>query len=64
MCLSAEALALFLNIIGTDLVSTDAGRIVVHATDGDVTYVANGDAWCTMAPQIDRMTRIEALRNE
>ncbi|PWR01554.1 hypothetical protein DKT77_15550 [Meridianimarinicoccus roseus] len=64
MCLSAEALALFLNIIGSDLVSTEPGRIIVHATEGDVTYVARDDQWCTMGPQLDRMARFDALSTE
>jgi hypothetical protein len=64
MCLSAEALALFLNIIGSDLVSTEAGRITVHATDGDVTYVSHDDKWCTMGPQLDQAARFEALKSE
>lgn len=64
MCLSAEALALFLNIIGTDLVTTEAERIIVHATEGDVTYVAHADIWCTMGPQLDQRARLDALRAE
>lgn len=58
MCLSAEALALFLNLIAFDLVSTAPDRIVVHAETRDAHWVAVADRWCTMAPQIDRMARV------
>jgi len=58
MCLTAEALALFLNLIGMDLVIADPGRIVVAAEAGDVHWVLTAeDEWCTMAPQLDRMAR-------
>jgi hypothetical protein len=61
MCLTAEALALFLNLIAFDLVTTDPGRIVVAATAGDVHWVqAPDDRWCTMGPQLDRMARLAA----
>lgn len=62
MCISAEALALFLNIIGVDLVSTEPGRVIVHATEGDVAYVAHEGKWCTMGPQLDRRARFDALK--
>lgn len=66
MCLTTEALVLFLNIIGPGLVSADEpGRIIVHAETADVHWVARADdddRWCTMAPQIDRMARFDALK--
>lgn len=57
MCLSTAALALFLNTIGLTNVSTQPGMITVSATDGDVHWLAHGDNWCTMAPQLDRKAR-------
>lgn len=60
MCLTTEALVLFLNIIGAHMVSTEPGRIVVHATEADVHWVASADRedrWCTMGPQLDRQAR-------
>ena len=58
MCLTTEALVLFLNIIGAGMVSTpEPGRIIVHAEAADVHWVARDDSddrWCTMGPQIDR----------
>jgi hypothetical protein len=47
VCLSAEALALFLNLLAPDLVSRAPGVITVHAEAGDVEWVARGARWCT-----------------
>ena len=57
MCLTAEALALFLNLLSPEIVSTEPGRVIVHAAEGDVHWIARADAWCTMAPQIEAMAR-------
>ncbi|MDF1717052.1 MAG: hypothetical protein P1U75_10355 [Antarcticimicrobium sp.] len=58
MCLTGEALALFLNLLDPGLISSDAGRIIVHATEGQAVWVlTDADGWCTMAPQIDRLAR-------
>ncbi len=60
MCITAEALALFLNLLNPDLIATDAGRITVHATERDAVWVlTDEDEWCTMAPQIDRLARFD-----
>ncbi|ABV92628.1 hypothetical protein Dshi_0883 [Dinoroseobacter shibae DFL 12 = DSM 16493] len=62
MCLSAQALALFLNVIGLDMVTTDPGRVIVAAEAGEVHWVLTaGDVWCTMAPQLDRLARFSPL---
>jgi len=57
MCLTTEALALFLNLIAFDLVAMAPDRIVVQADTRDAHWVAQADQWCTMAPQLDRMER-------
>lgn len=65
MCLTTQALVLFLNIIGSDIVSTEPGRVIVHATEADVHWVAHPekvDHWCTMGPQFDRRARFDALK--
>ena len=60
MCLTGEALALFLNLLDPGLISSDAGRITVHATEGEAVWVlTDADEWCTMAPQIDRLARFD-----
>lgn len=64
MCLTAEAFALFLNMIIVPEITSEPGRIVVHAEIRDAHWVAVGDVWCTMAPQIDRMDRLATLRTE
>jgi hypothetical protein len=60
MCLSAEALALFLNLVAFDHVTTEPGRIIIHAELRDAHWVAVEDRWCTMAPQFDRIARANA----
>ena len=57
MCLTAEALALFLNLLPPGIVETTPGRIIVHAEMGEAHWVANDERWCTMAPQFDRIDR-------
>ena len=61
MCLTAEALALFLNMIAAPDITMEPGRIVVHAETRDAHWVSVEDEWCTMAPQIDRMIRFASL---
>ena len=57
MCLTTEALALFLNLIAFDMVSLSPDRIVIKAETRDAHWVAHNGEWCTMAPQLDRMAR-------
>lgn len=64
MCLTTEALALFLNMIMVPDITMEPGRIIVHAETRDAHWVAVDDEWCTMAPQIDRMDRLAALPAE
>ena len=54
MCLTTEAFAVFLNILGLGLVSGDAHSVTVHATAGDVAWYAVVDEWCTAAPHAGR----------
>ena len=58
MCLSAEALALFINLLPAGTVASEPGRFILQATDREVHWVAVEDRWCTMAPQFDRMERL------
>jgi hypothetical protein len=62
MCLSAIHLAIFLNIVGADQVTSEPGRYVIAAEAGDAHWVAVGERWCTMAPQIDAMARLAPAR--
>ncbi|SPF77900.1 hypothetical protein [Pseudoprimorskyibacter insulae] len=61
MCISTEALALFLNMILHTPMTSEPGRITIHAEARNAYWVAVGDRWCTMAPQIDRMARLEEV---
>lgn len=57
MCMTLEALIVFLNLIGPERVDSEPGRFVVHADNGDVAWVETDTQWCTMGPQLDRMAR-------
>lgn len=59
MCLTPEALALFLNLIGHSMVTSTPEHITVHATQGDVVWIAVGEQWCTTGPVDDRRARFE-----
>jgi hypothetical protein len=61
MCLTTEAIVLFLNLLPIELVSMEPGRIVIDATERPAHWVEVGDKWCTMAPQIDKAERFAAL---
>lgn len=47
MCLTTEMLAVFLNILPVGMVTSEEGRITVHADAGDTIWIAEGDIWCT-----------------
>jgi hypothetical protein len=57
MCLTPELLAVFLNILGPEIVSTEPGIVTVHAEVGDARWVAEADDWCTDAPQAECAAR-------
>ena len=59
MCLTAEALALFLNMIAAPTSSAEPGFIVVHAHASDIHWVAVEDVWCTEAPTLDRVATLK-----
>jgi len=64
MCLTAEALFLFLSVLPPEIVEISDARITVAAKTRDAVWLAKGDEWCTSAPQIDaavRLKRGEAL---
>ena len=61
MCLTLDALIVFLNIIGPQMVSSEPGRFIIHAKDGDTHWVETDAVWCTMGPQLDRMARFDSV---
>ena len=50
MCLSTQALALFISLLDPQLVETEGPRVTIHATDRDAVWVYHEDQWCTDAP--------------
>lgn len=58
MCLTTEALALFLSLFPAEMIEKSPGQIVFHAETRDAIWKANGDKWCTHAPQIDAAFRL------
>ena len=61
MCLTPQALALFLNLLAADRVTTEPDRITILAETRAVVWVRSerhvDDRWCTMAPQLDAIAR-------
>lgn len=54
MCLTLDALLVFLNVIGPDLVTTEPGRFIVHAEQGHVHWIETDGEYCTSGPQKDQ----------
>ncbi|KAJ56672.1 hypothetical protein ACMU_06940 [Actibacterium mucosum KCTC 23349] len=59
MCLTTEALVLFLNLINPQIVTTEPQMITVHAAQGDVVWLAAGDNWCSENLRSDRLASAE-----
>ncbi|MFW2542321.1 hypothetical protein ACN2XU_06740 [Primorskyibacter sp. 2E107] len=57
MCISAEALAVFLNMLSASIITTEPGRVIIAATSGEVHWVAHEDQWCTMGPEFEKRQR-------
>ncbi|MCA0961467.1 hypothetical protein [Salipiger bermudensis] len=57
MCLTAEALFLFLSVLPPEIVKITEARITVAAETRDAVWLAKGDEWCTSAPEIDAAIR-------
>ncbi|EAQ05006.1 hypothetical protein OB2597_06970 [Pseudooceanicola batsensis HTCC2597] len=49
MCLTPEALAMFLNLLSPDIIDVEPNRITVRAEVRDAVWLATGDKWCTDA---------------
>ncbi|WP_407495298.1 hypothetical protein [Pseudooceanicola sp. MF1-13] len=54
MCLTTEALLIFLNLLPREIVEMGTDRIIVRAETRDAIWIAKDDKWCTSAPQLDR----------
>ncbi|MCK0149586.1 hypothetical protein MWU54_06105 [Marivita sp. S6314] len=62
MCLTAEAFALFLNMLAVPELTSEPGRIIIHAQARDTHWIAVEDTWCTRAPQLDQIDRFASLQ--
>jgi hypothetical protein len=54
MCLSTQALILFLSLLPRDIVEPTPTDILVQAETGPVVWQQQGDTWCTTAPLVSR----------
>lgn len=59
MCLTSEAFVLFLNLIGSDIVTAEPGMFTVNATEGPVQWVSVSDMWCTDAVAGEHAARLD-----
>lgn len=50
MCLSTQALFLFISLLPQEIVSPSSNQIVIAAETGDVTWDSFDGEWCTVAP--------------
>ncbi|MDJ0993741.1 MAG: hypothetical protein QNI90_09215 [Dinoroseobacter sp.] len=54
MCMTAEMLAVFLNLLDPSIISTTAGQITVNASEQAAVWTITDDAlWCTDALRRD-----------
>ncbi|MFC4668963.1 hypothetical protein ACFO5X_10395 [Seohaeicola nanhaiensis] len=59
MCLTAEALALFLNMLDPAIIESQAQKITVHAALQDTVWVQSADLWCTDARHPERLVEAD-----
>lgn len=59
MCLTAEAMLLFLSLLPPQIVDVSHERIVVRAEVRDSVWAAKNEEWCTSAPRIDTVIRLK-----
>ena len=57
MCLTAQAMAVFLNLLDPAIIDTGADRITVNATVRRAVWVKVDEDWCSDAPKRDRIAR-------
>lgn len=50
MCLTPEALFLFISVLSSDIVEVSDERVTIDAEVGLVTWDFFEDQWCTVAP--------------
>ena len=50
MCLSSQALILFISFLSEEIVHFSSESLLIQAEVGDVVWINRGDAWCTGEP--------------
>jgi len=50
MCLSTQALLLFISLLPKEIVNPSSDQIVIAAETGNVTWESFDGEWCTVAP--------------
>ncbi|SFC73392.1 hypothetical protein [Tropicimonas isoalkanivorans] len=59
MCLTTEALFLFLSLLPPDIVESSESRIIVRSEVRDAVWEPRDGMWCTRAPKIDSQLRLK-----
>ena len=52
MCLSTQALLLFISMLPQEIVHSSTSDVVIAAEVGDVTWESFDGEWCTVAPLV------------
>ena len=52
MCLSTQALLLFIGMLPQEIVYPSSDEIMIAADTGDVTWARFDGEWCTVAPLV------------
>ncbi|GGE47723.1 hypothetical protein [Actibacterium pelagium] len=58
MCISIEALVLFLSFLPQDRILIAEDRVIVNADIGRVVYEPTGDLWCAERPRSEEMLEV------
>jgi hypothetical protein len=60
MCLSTQALVLFISMLPQEIVTQSANQIIIAAETGHVTWDSFDGEWCTVAPLKNTSTKTGA----
>ena len=51
MCISSQALVVFLNLLSQDIVEIKSDQVIIHTTKQDaIWYAGANDSWCVERP--------------
>lgn len=57
MCLSTQALFLFISLLPQDIVEPSASEVMIAADAGNVTWENFDGEWCTVAPLVIKASK-------